>query len=239
LSYYGVLVGNTSDTLTLNGNFGSGWTINGGVAIGGTGTNGSNFSRGLLTNTVNGPIDHPGPARDLQYRLAGHARFFRRIQCWKRQRCQSLSEHIGLQQHRSADVRLRHEHVRPRQAGHRDPGGHGISIDRLQRQSHRRAGNLQIQPTVAATNVYGNFFLAKSNGDHNIGSGIFTNGDPVNLHGRVYADNGTLTFNYTGGTQQDFGAVPEPGTWVLITGGLGLIAWKVRGRRKECDASRE
>jgi hypothetical protein len=89
--------------------------------------------------------------------------------------------------------------------------------------------NLAITPTAGATTVKGSFFL--SNGTVTVG-GTAGNSNPVTLNGRIYDNNGNITFNNKGGSESDDGYIagpaPEPATSALMIAGLGVMIWAAK-----------
>jgi hypothetical protein len=71
-----------------------------------------------------------------------------------------------------------------------------------------------------------------------IGSGASTIGNntgssQVTIHGHLFFDAGAATFQSRGGSQDDMGPVPEPGTWAMMAGGFALMVWGARRNRKK------
>ena len=72
--------------------------------------------------------------------------------------------------------------------------------------------------------------------------GTVASSKATNVFGRIYDANGDITFNSVGGgTQDDLGPLPEPGTWALMAlmaSGMGAILWG-GGRRKKKASRRD
>jgi hypothetical protein len=99
------------------------------------------------------------------------------------------------------------------------------------------SNSLLIQPTAAATTVKGSFFLGSGNGTFGCTTGAC---DPITFYGRMYNNNGNLTFNNKGGSFADPGlATPEPGTWALMATGIGAFVWFRRRNRNAAGSNGE
>lgn len=92
------------------------------------------------------------------------------------------------------------------------------------------SNNLSINPTQNGKTISGDFFAGSTSGTYTWG-GTGGSSKSFALYGRMFALDGAITFNNKGGTQTDDGAVPEPGTWAMMAGGLGIAIW-LRRRRK-------
>jgi len=94
------------------------------------------------------------------------------------------------------------------------------------------AAGLTINPTSAAATINADFFLTASQ-LATVG-GTAGASKSVDFEGRIYGS--SILFNNKGVSIQDVGEIPEPGTWAMMAGGLGLAIWLRRKRAVRKDA---
>jgi PEP-CTERM motif len=112
--------------------------------------------------------------------------------------------------------------------------GGGLTADQVLFFIPTGTGTLTLSPAAAGVNVNANF-ISDATGAITVGANSGSN--QIAIHGHIFADEGALTFRNRGGSQDDLGAVPEPGTWALMIGGLATFGVAAHRRRKGAAAS--
>jgi hypothetical protein len=94
------------------------------------------------------------------------------------------------------------------------------------------AAGVTVNPTAGVATINADFFLTATKTATIGGTG--GSSKALNFEGRIYGSN--ILFNNKGVVLDDLGEVPEPGTWAMMAGGLGLAIWLRRKRAGRKDA---
>jgi hypothetical protein len=86
--------------------------------------------------------------------------------------------------------------------------------------------------TAAAFTINADFFLTSTKLATLGGTG--GTAKSVDFEGRIYGS--SILFNNKGVSINDVGEIPEPGTWAMMAGGLGIAIWLRRKRAARKDA---
>jgi hypothetical protein len=112
--------------------------------------------------------------------------------------------------------------------------GGGLTADQVLFFIPSGTGALTLSPATSGVNIHANF-ISEATGAVVVGANSGSN--RIAIHGHIFADEGALTFRNRGGSQDDLGAVPEPGTWAMMIGGLAAFGVAAHRRRKGAAAS--